>query len=399
MWAERGAIAISIVLAALAGACSDDETASAVGPGAGGFGDGGSAGGATGGGGGGGTSSSSGGAGGTIPDTECVDVPNAAVEVYPSGSGIRLDQFVAVGSRWAASGDEGYVFFDADGTNADAAPAQLAPNWNVLGYEGDTVGVVASTAAAVQYQRLDESGAAVTGPRGLGFQQPVGVTVASSSGNTLAVWAFNTRLYARGIGADGLLAGNAFDLATSAFSTYVWLGSAGRDGQIAVAWSGDATPGSNETFFVLSGLTGTLGEPQAIYESAESHAVVQVAATDSGYVVLVSGEPPTYLPVLLRVDPDGSLVSSTTLAGARFAHGIAAQGNRIAVIAGRESGEPQVRGFDESIAPLGPWMCLGSDYETTLSPRVANDGAGYATLHTTTSGAVMLHRIETLRAP
>jgi hypothetical protein len=311
---------------------------------------------------------------------------------------MQLSQLVGVGARWVAGGAAGYVYFDEDGANADTTLASLGPYWNLISSEGGNVGVAAASDFGVQYQRFDDTGAAVTGTRGLAQQSPVGLALASNAGDTLIVWAFNTRLYGRGVGTDGLIAGDVFDVANGAFSTYVWLAAAARSGEIGVAWSGDATLGNHELFFVRANTTATIGPPRAIHQTAEPHIVVDMVATSLGYVILAAGPAPDYLPTLVAVDAEGEVLQITTLPSARFAHGLAANGDRIAVVTGTTDGKPQVRAFDPALEPVGPWECVDTAYDESMPPSVAVDGAGFATIHTTSTGAVILHRLGALDA-
>ncbi len=391
MDAKLGGALAAVLLVVVA--CSDDEDKVAgptgpttTGPSVGGGGPGGA----------GASSSGPGGAGGsTIDDTECVGPAVTGIEVYPAADGMQLEQLVRVGERFAASGGLGFVFFDADGGNASPSPEQVAPNLNVLVSEGNTLGVAAASNAAVQFQRFDADGMAVSIPAGVATDQTNALTVASSSGEALIVWGFNTTLRMRRFTDMDLWEGPAEDIVPFAYRTFMFLDAVARGSDVGIVWTGDPNLGENRTQFVMVSDVGAVGEPIDLFETAQSHNVAQVAATDDGFVVLLNGEPPENRPLLLLLDESGAPTGpAVTLEGARFAYGVASRGDSFAVITGRESGEPQLRAFNLSLEPLDAWVCLGPEHSLSFMPAVTVDGAGYATIFTTDAGAVMLHRTD-----
>lgn len=387
---------LAAVLPALAG-CDEDApptstSAPTSGPttGPGGGGGGGDGGGDIGGGGAGGD-----GGGTVIENTDCTDPAVASTELYAAASAPDLRQLARVGTRWAASGEDGHVFFDADGANADATATVLLPNRNAIGSEGDTLGVAASNDNVIQFQRLDANGASVAGPAGMALLEPIALSVASNAGDTLVTWGVNTRLHARGFTAAGVFAGDAFELVIGAYSTYLFFASAARGDEVAVVWSGDPTVGENRTQVIRADLDGPIGDPIDLYESALPHSVTQVAATDEGYVVLLTGPPPEREPLVILLDVSGTPMGEPyRLEGGDIAHGIASTGDGFAVIVGRATGEPQLRAFDLEVEPLGPWVCLGGAHNDTVPAAIASDGEGYAALFTLNDGAVMFNRTD-----
>ncbi len=351
----------------------------------------------------GGAGGAGGGAGGgggghaLIPDTACAAPAVAGVEVYDMASAPLVHQLASVGGRWMANGEDGYVFFDRDGDNADGTPTLLLPNRSAIVSEGATGGIAASNDTAIQFLRLDEDGEMLTPPVGIALVEPAVLSVASNAGDTLVSWAYNTRIDARGFTSSDSLAGPAFTVTLGAYSTFAFLASASRGPEVGIVWSGDPAVGENKTLFMRADLEGPIGDPSLLYESAAVHSVAQVAATDTGYVVLLTGEPPSYRPLLLLLDPTGQPTDEVVgLAGAELAYGVASTGDGFAVVVGRVSGEAELRAFDLDLTPRGDWVCLGQDHDPTRPPAIATDGDGFAVVHTTAAGAVMLHRTDAM---
>ena len=298
--------------------------------------------------------------------------------------------------RWLASGQNGYVLFDRDGGNASAMPTSFAPNFNVITSEGATGGIAASGASAIQYVRVDETGTEVVGPAGVALEVPVGLAVASADGYSMVVWAFNTRLSARVVDDAGILT-PAFDAALGAYSTFVSLSAAGRGSEVGIAWTADPIAGVTTSWFQLTDADGPVGSTIALLDTGEAHTITRIAATDDGYAVLITGPPPTFRASLMTLDATGNPTSEAVeLAGASFAHDLASLGDSIAVIAVRDSGEPEMRAYGLDLTPAASWVCLGPDVDPTYPSSISPDGAGYTTLHTTGSLAVMLHRLDAL---
>jgi hypothetical protein len=330
-----------------------------------------------------------------IADTACAAPGAAAASVYAPADAIRLEQLESVAGRWIASSPEGYVLFDRDGGNADGAPQQLAASFNVVASEGSTAGIVAS-GTVMQFLRIDEDGMTVNGPLGVDVDAPDAVAVASDSGDTLVVWAFNTKLEARPVSSGGVV-GATFDVMAGAYSTFVFLEAAPREGSTGVVWTGDAELGTNTSFFVAIDPGGVPGEAVELLDTIETHSVSRIAATDDGWVVLFTGEPPDNEPLLMTLAPDGQPTSGLfRLDGARYAYDLASRGDGFAVVAGRASGEAELRAFDLDVVPAADWVCLGADHDEAAPAAIAVDGAGYAVLHTALSGEVLLHRLDAL---
>lgn len=371
----------------LLAACSDDDSASTTGPAGPTSGPGAGPGGA----GGAGAGTGTGGAGGGIPDTECSAPALAAVQVYATS--MELTDLVAVGSRFMASGPRGYVRFDQDGGNADATPTLLADGQNVLNDEGaGVVGVAGGGDGYVAYQRFDENGH-VTGPRTMAFDDVNGIAAAmTDAGDSVVVWGWGGQLSANHLSADDF-PGTSFTVQGGAYTAAFQLRAADGPEAIGVAWYGSSV-GEKQTRFLQVSASGVVGEPMVVYDTLTQHSLNAMAATDDGYMVLVTGEQPDLTPWLIALDGTGDVTAGPTrLDGASLGHDLVSRGDTIAVIAGRATGEPQLRVFDLQLEPLGPWVCLDTDHNAGVPAAIALDGAGYAALYEASTGAVMLSRV------
>lgn len=363
-------------------ACSDDETrASATTTGTA------STGGST------GVGGAGGGTGGTeIPNTDCVETEAVGAVVYPGGTALAVDQLVATGARFAATGEAGLVFFDADGQNADATPSVLRASRHVVASEGDKVAVSAFDSEWLSIQRIASDGVPLGGLAGISQDRPQLTATAAAPWGTTVVWAYNTRIYAR-TWYDVTMSAE-YDVGIGAYTTFVFLQAGARGNEIGVVWSGDATAGANQSWFRKIDSTGPVGEEAAlIYETAGVHNVTSVVGTDDGFMVMFTGDAPDFEPVMMRLDADGApRGGAVRLDGAQFSQSMASQGSSVMVVAGRATGEMQMRPFDLDLSPLGPWVCIGTDYNEVLGAAITPDGAGYAVMHTTDGGALTLHR-------
>lgn len=340
-----------------------------------------------------------GGAGGNEhPDLPCEWPGGAATRVYPAGAAPALERLASVGDRWLAAGSAGYVFFDRDGENADPVPHVLGASLSAIASEGDTGGVVAS-GNAIQYQRFAEDGAPMTAPLGVAAQPPVGLAVTSNAGDTLVVWAYNSRLRARGVDNGGVagsagFVGDAYDVQLAAYATFVFVAAAARGDEFGVVWSGDPQIGSHQTLFIRTGATAPLGDATRLLETPAPHHVARLIATDDGYALLLNGDGGDGVE-LMTLDASGAVTGHVvSLEGTTLAYDMASLDGGFAIVAARPSGEPQMRAFGLDLQPVGPWVCLGPDHDPFRPPAIAADGAGYATLHTAVDGAVLLHRLD-----
>lgn len=100
-------------------------------------------------------------------------------------------------------------------------------------------------------------------------------------------------------------------------------------------------------------------------------------------------------PRSLRLDAFGNVVtSSSAIVGATNGYDMAVAGDRIAVTAARETGEPQLRLFGRELEPQSPWVCFDDDHAGGTPVAVSPDGSGWAVLYEATDGAVMLGRVD-----
>lgn len=335
-----------------------------------------------------------GGAGASIPNTPCEAPAEALEEVYPDGTERGLTRLVPIGNRWIASGSSGYVRFDRDGTNADTTPTTIGgTGFNVLAGEPSAVGYASAGSNYVGYQRLGENDV-VTGPRSLSMDTPNGIALGAAGDDSVTVWAFNGALRGRTVEASGNLANDDFLVRAGAYATSIAMHGVSGSSNLHLFWSGSADQGIFQSQMLRVGPTGPdANDPNVFYTTPVQHDLIRVVPIDDGYMVLVLDAMADAR--FLRLDENGNLMDqSPVLEGVTLAYDLATQGDRVAVVAGRESGEPELRVFDLDFAPAGPWICLGDDHDASVAPAIAADGNGYAAIFQTEGGATMLGRVD-----
>lgn len=387
-------VAVAVLAMAAVAGCGDDDrspsggTLTTVGPGPGSSGSGASGG--TGG------MTGVGGSGGEISDTPCEAPAQAAVELYGAGTDQRLTTLVPVGNRWLAAGQNGYVRFDRDGSNADANPTTLGgTGFNVLTEEPGAIGYASAGSNYVGYQRLGENDL-ITGPRSLSMDSPNGVATAAADMDAVTVWADNGAFWGRTVDAAGTLATEEFLVLAGAYTTNVRMHGLSGAGEMYLFWNGPNPQGLFQSQLLRVGPTGPgTNTPNAFYGTPYQHDLVQVVAIDDGFMALVFDD--AGIPRFLRLDDNGNLThESPGLAGVQLVYGMASQGNQVAIVAGRETGEPELRVFDLALSPVGPWVCLGTDHDSSVPAAIAADGTGYAAIFQTGDGATMLGRVDAM---
>jgi hypothetical protein len=238
--------AVGLIFTVAAFGCSDDETSTSTSSSSNNNGGGSAQGGAGGAGGGTGAGNNE---GGGVETTDCVDPAVNGAEVYSTTEPPLLNSLVAVGNRFMASGDEGFVFFDADGSNADATPTMLGPSVGGIDATGSRGGVTAYD-VGIRYQRVDEDGQLTGVPAGISTNTPLDLVV-TENGQSTIIWGFNSRIDARVMTDAGGFAGDAFTVTYDAFSSFLFLKAAKRQGQVGIVWSGDPLLGFNHSHFIL----------------------------------------------------------------------------------------------------------------------------------------------------
>jgi hypothetical protein len=329
---------------------------------------------------------------GVIADTDCQSPTAAAVEVYSAASAPPLDQLERAGQRLAASGPDGRVLFDVDGQNADASATLLLSNFNAIVTAGSVGAVAASDAGAIQYLIYSVAGATLSGPFDVAMEDPVALTATWGGGAGTVTWAIGGDIRSRTLDEDGVFFGPAYDVVTGAFTSVPALKAAARDLETGVAWTADSV-----TSFIRTDGVAPLGSAVELLSTPTAHSVTAVASTTAGYVVLFTGEDPERTPLLMTLDATGQPTSGVwELAGASGAFDLASAGDEFAVLVERASGEVEMRAFDLNVTPLAAWACVGADRDAARRPSIVRYDMGYAVLHTSAAGSVMLRVVDHL---
>ncbi len=334
-----------------------------------------------------------------VPDTPCASVAMVPTTLYGASSGMPpFDRTRAVGERRIAFGSRsgGFVTFDADGAHASSSVIALPGDYNVVSGEGNTIGIAAADAAeAIVFRRFDASGEALTEPLVLGHDVPTNIVVAGGAGASMVVWGVSGRLRARRVDAMGARTSPAFDFAEGLVTTYFTAAMTLAATDFALVWTGDDGSGAYATWFARLGPEAPNAAPSHVVLRAPLHRTVDVAPFGQGFVILLDAITPTAAPMLAFLDAAGLLAGPLrVLHGARFAFGLAAREDRIAVVAERLTGEVELRTFDATGAPRDDWACLSAPSDAVDHEAAVDvDADGFVVLSEQADGAEVLFHV------
>jgi hypothetical protein len=341
-----------------------------------------------------------------VADGPCVATTSTPVTLYPaSSSPIPFDRLARVGARWLASEtlSNGFVTFDLDGANPTPTPTTVAGDGNLAASEGATVGAIGVTEqGSLLHQRYAPDLSPLGAPVPIANELPTSLALGGGDGASLVVWGAPGVLRARGVDASGALAGPAFDFGEGTVGDYFRAAVAPSSGGVfAIAWTGDSEPGTHETHFATATLTGVVTTPTRVLESTSQHRVSFLARASTGYVLLLDATIEGSSNLLVRLDDDGHVVGrAKRLLGALYGWQVAVNGDAVAIVAKRASGEAELRVLDASLEPKSPWICVtGPSDELFHEAAVAADGAGFAVVARTPEGAEVLHRVDVEGSP
>jgi hypothetical protein len=351
-----------------------------------------------------------------VADTPCVAMGGTSAPVIASGAGptqpFRSLQRVSTG--WAADtvGGASFATFNEDGSNVAIGTAPAPGVIATSGGSFDFAGVANQGIELLTYQA---TGTEQGSPIMLGQEYPTDMALASGAGGVLAAWGASTGLRGRGTQGTSAAGSAPFDLALTTLTGELTVSAiADGNGFFAFAFSGDnGGGGGSETYQTVFGRatsTARSGDPVALFTGSTHREVVQLANTGSGYVLLLSvGKPalggPSPFAAMAFFDVSGNVSHIERLDGTSSALGLAVQGSEIGVVALRtdlaEGGTvdyvPEFRPFDATGSPIGAWVCLDVETATTAVGAVlAPYGTGYASLVSSTDGAVSLERFDHL---
>lgn len=338
------------------------------------------------------------------PDVACTHDSSAVpIEIYPASANpsgfARLEM---VGSRrvaWTSFGS-GFTLFDAIGANANPTLTSVADSYNFATSEGATVGLAGVTSDSVYFRRYDASGAAAFAPLGLGSTNGTGLLIGGSAGASLVAWGQGDAVQAVGVSEAGNV-GVQFTFGAGTIGSYVKGSIAPATGGFAVAWTGEPVPNMVRTSFALTSATGLTKPVVQIATSSFPHQLVKMVKTPGGYALLFNGDFPSSTLYVLAVDGNGKVLGPAhRLLGGQFGWDLAAQGDKLGVLALKDTGEAVFRPLDASGAPLGPWLCFAgpSPNDLYITAALQAAGAGYEILYRGNDGAVDLTAVDALGA-
>lgn len=353
------------------------------------------------------------------PDVACVPTAGIKTELFAAGDsglgGPALTRVQLLGTRRFASGQstQGFVTFDAVGTNSKLFGVVIGTTDTVFSSEGSTIGAAAVSAGKVDYQRYDDQGVATGSIISLASGIAVGpprVWVGSGNGGSLVVWPNGSTLEAAGITSAGAAAGPRFTLAENVSTPHLAITYAGD--KYAIAYSYDTTGGASAARFVFASTTGVMGAPIDL-ATADAIEPVAITQTASGFLMVVDagGDEHVYT---LPLDATGKVSGPAhRLLGGDLPWGLASHGDDAALVVltndvkidgGEGPRAPQFRPLDVTGKPTGPWVCLDGKISSKLYQDMgilAEAGGGYSVVYKSPTDTTMLVRVDKLgtRAP
>lgn len=339
----------------------------------------------------------------TVESTPCKPTTAAPVALLPDESDVYFTDLATVGARRVARGtnDEGFVVFEASGS---ALPAPV-----FAGYDTKIVGgsssfaIIRNDEGSVRVRSFDATGAPASPERTLAKETAYSLAVGRSGEDLLGVWSTGDAVRARVVTGVSATASETFDLesdvAKEDFSARATASKATDGSTFAVAWAVRRSAlGQHRLYFALVKAGAMVGLPLKLYGSPERIQVSGLAATASGYTIL------------LNLDGEAAVASLTARGlpagpGHRFKGGrdalvgaglsLATRDDAVLLGAERDSAQTAVRVLELSGKPKGGWVCLTTpDPDAYQFVSVDSDGAGYAAIAATPGGGTAFFKLD-----
>jgi hypothetical protein len=325
-----------------------------------------------------------------VPDTGCESLIGSALELYPAASNppafsalLRVGSTRVAGGRFAG----GFVTFGLDGSGPSPSPIGLDPDFNLVGAEETTLGLVASDGNSIRFQRYGANEQPMGAEVVLGSASGIGLGIAGAPGGSLAVWGTSPGMRARFVDENGgVLPAYDFGAATPGSGLVSSVTRASTD--FAVLWSAKGDDGAR-SWFARLGPAAALAPEVDLTGAAGDHYVVKVVPTSGGYAALLNGGSPLTAAYLIFLDEAGGVVGPARhLLGATFGWDLAAVGGSVGVLAYRADKSTEFRPFSAAGDPLGDWKCLdGPSAQSFNLAAIDADGAGFAIVYRAPDGA------------
>jgi hypothetical protein len=348
-----------------------------------------------------------------VDDTPCVRIGGTTVPISAglAGGAPPFRSLQTVGARRVADlvSGAGYLTFDADGSNAMSAFGRTTIAAGSAASSGNAF-FFGGTAAGVDFLVCDANGAPQGQPVSLSGETPTTVALGASASGALLAWGGSNGVRGRGVDGTAPAGNGAFDLALTNLTGQLSVSVIDDgNGLFAFVFSGDNGADIYQTVFGRATTTQRAGDPVATFTGTTPRQVVQLAKTMNGYALLFTAGGAAPFAGLAILDSTGSVASIGRLLGASGGLALAVQGSELGVTATRattteqEGGPtfpayaPEFRAFDQTGAPLGPWVCLQDPTPNSAIDAVLTaDGAGYAALINASDGTAKLARFDHL---
>jgi hypothetical protein len=343
------------------------------------------------------------------PDSPCVQTKATSTTLFNGPDGPAPKNLQAFGSARFAWGPDtpAFITFDPSGTNPKSTPATVGALDSAFTAEGTTIGGYGIGNGNVDYQRYDSGGAAsgakVSIATGLS-PSPTRLAVGGGGGASLVVYGSGSTLYGAGVTAGGASAGAPWTLETGATNPSFKVIYTGTN--FAIAYGFDTAGGTSKARLAFATPAGLVGTPQDVYTSPVTVAVAGIAATSSGYLLLVDagGDDHVYT---VPLSSTGAVTGvARRLLGGDFPQAVSGNGGSVGLVTmsndvappGASEGPraPMFRALDTTGHPTGPWVCIGNqiDSKYVQTMGVLANGTGWDVVYKNVSDGTSLVRLS-----
>jgi hypothetical protein len=311
------------------------------------------------------------------PDGDCFAEVGWATESLLPDAPLppAFDHLEPAGDTWLATGADagGFLLFEEGGAGRFVTLAERA---NTAASTGARVFAAGISGGLVQLAEYDAAGVAASLDYVPDAADGERLAVGSAGPTALVVWEKCGEVRARAHdGAHGDAMVPPFTLAAGVIGSTLRTSIAPAPQGFAVAVSARGAGTAVLTTLTFVTPEAIAGLPVVVASSERAYGVVRLARAGDGYVLLLQGEedPPSVF--VLPLDAAGRAAPPAhRLVGAARGWDLAAQGDRLAVVATRADGRTAFRPLTAQGAAAGPWVCLGGEGPAGLAPLPSQAG-------------------------
>ena len=186
-------------------------------------------------------------------------------------------------------------------------------------------------------------------------------------------------VHARVLDSSGSV-GAEHTIVPNAYQAVIRLESSPAESGLAVAIASDPPEQGRVTRVVRVDESGAVTGSHLLPPELPPHSLEKLIASGNGHALLLSAGMPERLPIVVLLDPAGN-ATAFGLEGALRGADLAAGPGVLLVAAMRSTGQPQVRAFDPSMQPAGPWICLDQPADSDDVLGVASHPPGFGAVY------------------